>query len=88
MRYLNDNWRYLDENQRKDAFKGKALPSKLTDLFDLKTFPGRRALQKQPQGNLEWALLAVCDSLRFEFMRGAANTPIKIPRANVATIGQ
>ncbi|MCV5753666.1 extracellular solute-binding protein, partial [Escherichia coli] len=41
-----------------DAFKGKALPSKLTDLFDLKTFPGRRALQKQPQGNLEWALLA------------------------------
>ncbi len=41
-----------------EAFKGKAAPSKLTDLFDLQNFPGRRALQKQPQGNLEWALLA------------------------------
>lgn len=41
-----------------DAFKGKAMPSKLVDLFDLENFPGRRALQKQPQGNLEWALLA------------------------------
>ncbi|EGQ9458351.1 TPA: polyamine ABC transporter substrate-binding protein [Vibrio parahaemolyticus] len=41
-----------------DAFKGKAAPTKLTDLFDLTNFPGRRALQKQPQGNLEWALLA------------------------------
>ncbi len=41
-----------------EAFKGKAMPSKLVDLFDLENFPGRRALQKQPQGNLEWALLA------------------------------
>ena len=41
-----------------DAFKGKTMPSKLTDLFDIDGFPGRRALQKQPQGNLEWALLA------------------------------
>ncbi|MFB9886869.1 ABC transporter substrate-binding protein [Balneatrix alpica] len=33
-------------------------PSKLTDMFDLQKYPGKRALQKQPQGNLEWALLA------------------------------
>ncbi|MEH6814703.1 MAG: ABC transporter substrate-binding protein [Motiliproteus sp.] len=39
-------------------YEGKAAPSKLTDLFDLDSFPGRRTLQKQPQGNLEWALLA------------------------------
>jgi len=41
-----------------DAFKDKAQPSKLTDLFDLAQYPGRRALQKMPQGNLEWALIA------------------------------
>lgn len=41
-----------------DAFKGKSVPSKLTDLFDLENYPGRRALQKMPQGNLEWALIA------------------------------
>ncbi|MCL6416826.1 ABC transporter substrate-binding protein [Aestuariirhabdus sp. Z084] len=39
-------------------YKGKTAPSKLTDLFDLTNYPGRRSLQKQPQGNLEWALLA------------------------------
>ncbi|OZG72823.1 spermidine/putrescine ABC transporter substrate-binding protein [Hahella sp. CCB-MM4] len=42
----------------KTRYEGQAAPSKLADLFDLKKFPGRRALQKQPQGNLEWALLA------------------------------
>ncbi len=38
-------------------FKNKQ-PQTLEALFDLKQFPGRRALQKQPQGNLEWALMA------------------------------
>ncbi len=38
-------------------FKGDK-PDTLESLFDLKQFPGRRALQKQPQGNLEWALMA------------------------------
>ncbi|WP_409525649.1 polyamine ABC transporter substrate-binding protein [Nitrincola sp. MINF-07-Sa-05] len=33
-------------------------PKYLTDLFDIEKYPGRRALQRQPQGNLEWALLA------------------------------
>ncbi|XNS83140.1 polyamine ABC transporter substrate-binding protein (plasmid) [Vibrio cyclitrophicus] len=41
-----------------DVFSGKATPSKLVDLFDLANYPGRRALQKMPQGNLEWALIA------------------------------
>lgn len=39
------------------AFPGKK-PSKVADLFDLKDFPGKRALEKIPDGNLEWALLA------------------------------
>ncbi|MEH6446874.1 MAG: ABC transporter substrate-binding protein [Oceanospirillaceae bacterium] len=33
-------------------------PSKIEDLFDTKTFPGKRALRKRPQVNMEWALLA------------------------------
>lgn len=41
-----------------EAFSGKTAPSKLIDMFDLENFPGRRALQKMPQGNLEWALIA------------------------------
>jgi len=39
------------------AFSGEK-PSKVADIFDLKKFPGKRALQKIPDGNLEWALLA------------------------------
>ncbi len=37
---------------------GKTPPSKITDVFDLKKYPGKRALQKNPVGNLEWALIA------------------------------
>lgn len=41
----------------KDMFGGKA-PSAIKDVFDLKNFPGKRALQKKPINNLEWALIA------------------------------
>ena len=33
-------------------------PSTIADFFDTETFPGKRALRKRPQVNLEWALLA------------------------------
>ncbi|HLV28173.1 MAG TPA: ABC transporter substrate-binding protein [Burkholderiaceae bacterium] len=33
-------------------------PATMQDFFDLKKFPGKRALRKRPQVNLEWALLA------------------------------
>ncbi|MDR6496434.1 putative spermidine/putrescine transport system substrate-binding protein [Paraburkholderia terricola] len=41
----------------KDKFKGRE-PSKISDFFDLKNFPGKRGLRKSPEGALEWALLA------------------------------
>ncbi|MCY4442503.1 MAG: ABC transporter substrate-binding protein [Deltaproteobacteria bacterium] len=42
---------------RTDVFKGKQ-PSTLADVFDLKKFPGKRALEKRPNNNMEWALIA------------------------------
>ena len=42
---------------RTDAFKGEQ-PSTLADVFDLKKFPGKRALEKRPNNNMEWALIA------------------------------
>ncbi len=41
-----------------DSEKLKDAPTKLADLFDLKTFPGKRGLWKNPATNLEFALLA------------------------------
>lgn len=39
------------------AFPG-IKPSKVGDFFDLDRFPGKRAVEKSPDGLLEWALLA------------------------------
>ena len=33
-------------------------PTTINDVFDLEKFPGKRALQKHPMGNLAWALIA------------------------------
>ena len=41
----------------KQAFKS-AQPKTVRDFFDLKRFPGKRALRKSPEAALEWALLA------------------------------
>ena len=41
---------------RSDAFE--VAPTKMSDVFDLKKFPGKRALEKRPDPNLEWALIA------------------------------
>jgi putative spermidine/putrescine transport system substrate-binding protein len=42
---------------RSDAWGGEK-PIKMSDVFDLKKFPGKRALQKKAINNLEWALIA------------------------------
>ena len=39
----------------RNAFPGER-PSRIQDLFDTRRFPGKRALQKIPDANLEWAL--------------------------------
>jgi putative spermidine/putrescine transport system substrate-binding protein len=41
----------------KKAF-GAAIPSTVGDFFDIKKFPGKRGLRKDPRGTLEWALMA------------------------------
>ncbi|MEQ8347032.1 MAG: ABC transporter substrate-binding protein [Sneathiellaceae bacterium] len=42
----------------KDMFPKDKQPDSIADFFDTKNFPGRRAVQDRPAGNLEWALLA------------------------------
>ncbi len=42
------------------AWNGKT-PTDLCAVFDLENFPGKRALEKRPKKNLEWALL--CDGV-------------------------
>ena len=42
---------------RTDAFGGKK-PTSIADLFDMENFPGKRSLEKRPDSNLEWALIA------------------------------
>ncbi len=37
---------------------GAVAPSTISDVFDTKKYPGKRALQKNPAGNMEWALIA------------------------------
>ncbi len=41
-----------------DKSKLKDGPTTIGDLFDTQKFPGKRALQKNPMVNLEWALIA------------------------------
>ncbi len=39
-------------------------PSEICSVFDLETYPGKRALEKRPINNMEWALL--CDGVAKE----------------------
>jgi putative spermidine/putrescine transport system substrate-binding protein len=41
-----------------------ATPDDICDVFDLEAFPGQRSLERQPIGNLEWALM--CDGVAVE----------------------
>ena len=43
-----------------EAWGGKT-PDDICDIFDTKTFPGKRSLEKRPINNVEWALL--CDGV-------------------------
>lgn len=54
-------------------------PTGLQDLFDLARFPGKRALQKSPFVNLEWALIA--DGVPLEDIYQVLATPQGVDRA-------
>ena len=63
---------------RTDAFTGDQ-PATIADVFDMEKFPGRRALEKKPIGNLEWALIA--DGVPGEQVYEVLNTPEGVDRA-------
>ena len=44
--------------------EGVEPPSSVCDVFDLETYPGKRALERNPIANLEWAL--ICDGVAIE----------------------
>ena len=54
-------------------------PTKIADLFDLQKFPGKRALQKDPFVNLEWALIA--DGVAINDVYKVLGTPEGVDRA-------
>ena len=63
---------------RTDAFHDKQ-PTTIADVFDLETFPGKRALQKRPINNLEWALIA--DGVPGDKVYEVLSTPEGVARA-------
>ena len=63
----------------KSAFGAGAGPKTIKDVFDIKNFPGTRALQKIPAGNLEWALYA--DGVAIPQIYDVLATPEGVTRA-------
>lgn len=61
--------------------KGTEPPTGACDLFDLKKYPGKRALNKRPIANLEWALL--CDGVPYENVYKMLESPEGQARAFV-----
>ena len=53
--------------------EGEEPPSQICDVFDLETYPGKRALEKRPINNMEWALL--CDGVAKEDVYDVLETP-------------
>ncbi|MEM7222688.1 MAG: ABC transporter substrate-binding protein [Pseudomonadota bacterium] len=54
-------------------------PTTIADVFDLEKFPGKRALQKRPFNNLEWALIA--DGVDPDDVYDVLSTPEGVDRA-------
>ena len=54
-------------------------PTSVCDVFDLVKFPGKRALERRPINNLEWAL--ICDGVKAEQVYEVLDTPEGIERA-------
>lgn len=54
-------------------------PTRLEDYFDLKKFPGKRGMKKEPNVNLEWALMA--DGVAPADVYKVLSTPAGVDRA-------
>ena len=53
--------------------------SSICDIFDLKSFPGKRSLEKRPINNLEWAL--ICDGVAPAMVYDVLATSAGVDRA-------
>lgn len=60
------------------AWGGK-VPTKLCDIFDLDTFPGKRSLEKRPKKNFEWAL--ICDGVAKDDLYKVLSSDAGVARA-------
>jgi putative spermidine/putrescine transport system substrate-binding protein len=58
---------------------GDTPPTDICALFDTKTYPGKRALEKRPINNMEWALL--CDGVAKDDVYDVLETPAGQERA-------
>ncbi len=58
---------------------GVAPPTDACAVFDLETYPGRRALNRRPVGNMEWALL--CDGVAMADVYDLLETDEGVARA-------
>jgi putative spermidine/putrescine transport system substrate-binding protein len=54
-------------------------PTQVCDIFDTETFPGRRALEKRPIANMEWAL--ICDGVPMDEVYDVLETEEGVARA-------
>lgn len=61
-----------------DLFPGEK-PTTVADAFNLEKFPGKRGLEKIPEANLEWALVA--DGVAIEDVYDVLGTPEGVDRA-------
>ncbi|MFT4961036.1 MAG: putative spermidine/putrescine transport system substrate-binding protein [Paracoccaceae bacterium] len=52
---------------------GDTPPSNICDVFDLEAYPGKRALEKRPINNMEWALM--CDGVAKADVYDVLETP-------------
>ena len=59
--------------------EGAEPPTSACDVFDIETYPGRRALERRPIGNMEWALL--CDGVPQDEVYDMLETEEGISRA-------
>ncbi|MCK0149919.1 extracellular solute-binding protein [Marivita sp. S6314] len=58
---------------------GDTPPSTVCDVFDLEAYPGKRALQKRPIDNMEWALY--CDGVEKDAIYDTLSTDEGVDRA-------